>query len=113
MSALTPGPLHPFCQTCGWRKGGADSWDGKVCKCGRWEPPIAPDVAVHPSEVNQPATLRCTRCREAFERPFAQFFYRDANGPCGWRKWCKACYSEAPSIAKRSGRAAIAKAEGA
>lgn len=26
--------LRPFCQICGWRKGGRDSWDGKACKCG-------------------------------------------------------------------------------
>lgn len=25
MSAHTLGMLHPMCQTCGWRKGGADS----------------------------------------------------------------------------------------
>lgn len=35
-----PKPLHPFCQRCGWRKGGQDSWDGKACKCGEYEPPI-------------------------------------------------------------------------
>ena len=33
-------PLHPFCKECGWRRGGADSWDGKTCKCKLWEPPI-------------------------------------------------------------------------
>lgn len=27
-------PLRPFCKTCGWRKGGVDSWDGNRCKCG-------------------------------------------------------------------------------
>lgn len=27
-------PAHPFCQVCGWRKGGKDSWDGSRCKCG-------------------------------------------------------------------------------
>ena len=27
-------PLHPFCNVCGWRKGGIDSWDGRACKCG-------------------------------------------------------------------------------
>lgn len=26
--------LHPFCNTCGWRKGGLDSWNGSSCKCG-------------------------------------------------------------------------------
>jgi hypothetical protein len=38
----TPGPqtLHPYCRTCGWRKGGLDSWDGKACKCGHREQPI-------------------------------------------------------------------------
>lgn len=24
---------HPLCRICGWRKGGADSWDGRACKC--------------------------------------------------------------------------------
>lgn len=56
----------------------------------------------HPSNaVPQPPTLRCTRCRDVFEPPFCEFFYRDWNGPFGWRKWCKACYSEAPSIVRR------------
>lgn len=27
-------PLHPFCNKCGWRKGGVDSWNGRACKCG-------------------------------------------------------------------------------
>ena len=97
--------LHPYCQTCGWRKGGLDSWDGKLCKCGLWEPPNAPTAPatplMHPSEVNQPRTLRCSRCKEVFDRPFETFFFRDVNGPSGWRKWCKACYSEAPSIRAR------------
>lgn len=33
-------PLHPYCNDCGWRKGGADSWNGLTCKCGHSEPPI-------------------------------------------------------------------------
>lgn len=32
--------LHPFCNRCGWRKGGIDSWDGNRCKCGHYEPPM-------------------------------------------------------------------------
>lgn len=24
---------RPMCQTCGWRRGGVDSWDGVRCKC--------------------------------------------------------------------------------
>jgi hypothetical protein len=28
-----PQPFHPFCQVCGWRKAGTDSWDGHGCKC--------------------------------------------------------------------------------
>lgn len=24
----------PMCNTCGWHKGGLDSWDGRACKCG-------------------------------------------------------------------------------
>lgn len=41
-AAHTPGPqtLHPYCRACGWRKGGPDSWDGKRCKCGLYEPPL-------------------------------------------------------------------------
>lgn len=31
---------HPYCNACGWRKGGVDSWTGRACKCGHWEPPI-------------------------------------------------------------------------
>jgi len=26
--------LTPMCNTCGWRKGGLDSWNGRACKCG-------------------------------------------------------------------------------
>jgi hypothetical protein len=26
--------LTPMCNTCGWRKGGLDSWNGLACKCG-------------------------------------------------------------------------------
>lgn len=37
-----PKPFHPFCKVCGWRKGGRDSWDGKACKCGHYEPSIEP-----------------------------------------------------------------------
>jgi hypothetical protein len=39
-AATTSKPLHPFCNACGWRKGGLDSWDGHRCKCGLYEPPI-------------------------------------------------------------------------
>jgi hypothetical protein len=31
--------LRPYCNKCGWRKGGPDSWDGVACKCGHTEPP--------------------------------------------------------------------------
>ena len=33
-------PNARFCNVCGWRKGGVDSWDGVRCKCGHAEPPI-------------------------------------------------------------------------
>lgn len=39
-----PQPLRPYCQRCGWRKGGPDSWDGARCKCGHSEPPIRREV---------------------------------------------------------------------
>jgi hypothetical protein len=32
--SVTLKPLHPYCNKCGWRKGGIDSWDGRRCKCG-------------------------------------------------------------------------------
>ncbi len=35
-------PLHPYCQVCGWRKGGQDSWDGLACKCKLSAPPFPP-----------------------------------------------------------------------
>lgn len=35
-----PPPFHPFCNACGWRRGGVDSWDGLRCKCGFSEQPI-------------------------------------------------------------------------
>lgn len=37
-------PLHPFCGTCGWRKGGIDSWDGKRCRCRHYAPAIEADA---------------------------------------------------------------------
>lgn len=37
-------PLHPYCNVCGWRKGGIDSWDGRRCKCGHYEPPFSEAV---------------------------------------------------------------------
>lgn len=39
--SATGTPIHPFCNTCGWRKGGVDSWNGRACKCGHSEPPFA------------------------------------------------------------------------
>ena len=30
--------MHPYCNACGWRKGGVDSWDGNACKCGHYAP---------------------------------------------------------------------------
>lgn len=32
-TCANPKRLHPYCNVCGWRKGGKDSWDGKSCKC--------------------------------------------------------------------------------
>lgn len=42
--------LTPMCNTCGWRKGGLDSWNGRACKCGNASPTFrdllrAPGVA--------------------------------------------------------------------
>ncbi len=37
-------PLHPFCNVCGWRKGGIDSWDGNRCKCGHLAPMFEMDA---------------------------------------------------------------------
>jgi len=36
--------LHPFCNECGWRKGGRDSWNGRACKCGFYEPPFSAET---------------------------------------------------------------------
>ncbi len=46
---LSPGslkPLHPFCNVCGWRKGGIHSWDGRACKCRLSELPMVLDAAL-------------------------------------------------------------------
>lgn len=37
-------PLHPWCDRCGWRKGGVDSWNGRACKCGQSLPPLQMDA---------------------------------------------------------------------
>jgi hypothetical protein len=57
-------------------------------------------------------TLRCQKCREVLPAE-AEFFYRDKNGPGGWRKICKACYSETPCIVERNLQRAAAKAANA
>jgi hypothetical protein len=36
--------IHPFCNICGWRKGGPDSWDGRACKCGLSELPMPAEL---------------------------------------------------------------------
>lgn len=46
-------------------------------------------------------TLRCQKCREDLPAD-GEFFFRDKNGPGGWRKICKACYSETPCIVARN-----------
>jgi len=33
-------PLHPFCFTCGYRRGGPESWDFERCRCGIAAGPI-------------------------------------------------------------------------
>ena len=54
--------LHPYCNICGWRKGGADSWDGQRCKCGHWEPPIKQvEAIVFPLMEQARAILQRTR----------------------------------------------------
>lgn len=30
--------LHPFCNVCGWRKGGLHQWDKNACRCGHYMP---------------------------------------------------------------------------
>lgn len=37
-------PLHPYCNKCGWRKGGIDSWNGRACKCGNSAAPFIFDA---------------------------------------------------------------------
>ena len=34
------GKRYPFCNECGWRKGGIDSWNGHSCKCGHTAPSV-------------------------------------------------------------------------
>ena len=43
-------PLRPYCQVCGWRKGGPDSWNGVTCKCGYNDPPIR---RIEPSQCSE------------------------------------------------------------
>lgn len=40
---MNPRSLTPMCNTCGWRMGGLDSWDGRACKCGNVASPM-PDM---------------------------------------------------------------------
>lgn len=41
---LIPVPLHQWCNVCGWRKGGVDSWDGLRCKCKIMGSPMVIDA---------------------------------------------------------------------
>jgi hypothetical protein len=52
--------LRPWCQVCGWRKGGVDSWDGVKCKCGHSEPPLR-RVPTTEDEVADEALEQCIR----------------------------------------------------
>ena len=38
-----PEPIRPYCNKCGWRKGGPDSWNGTECKCRENAAPIRPE----------------------------------------------------------------------
>jgi hypothetical protein len=38
--------LRPYCQDCGWRRGGPDSWDGARCKCGVSSPTFSQLLAL-------------------------------------------------------------------
>lgn len=53
-----PQPFRPFCKSCGWRKGGIDSWNGVACKCGFNEPPICRVEDQPPKAENPGARLR-------------------------------------------------------
>jgi hypothetical protein len=57
-SKQEPKRLHPWCKTCGWRKGGVDSWNGRACKCGHSEPPLP----------NEPASIAHIGERTALSR---------------------------------------------
>jgi hypothetical protein len=45
--------------------------------------------------------IQCCKCDENLPAD-PMFFYRDRNGPHGFRSVCKACYSELPSIKRRT-----------
>jgi hypothetical protein len=53
--------------------------------------------------------IRCSKCLEPLPAT-ASYFYRDRNGPHGFRSVCKACYSELPSIMRRTEERAARKA---
>jgi len=45
--------LRPYCQKCGWRKGGPDSWNGATCKCGHSAPPIERIITPFPEKKDE------------------------------------------------------------
>lgn len=59
-----PKALRPYCNNCGWRKGGPDSWDGVSCKCHFTEPPIEEVEDIR--ETNPHAALLAS---ESYESP--------------------------------------------
>lgn len=46
MQQQTASRLYPYCNVCGWRKGGVDSWNATACKCGYHAQPFAVTAAV-------------------------------------------------------------------
>lgn len=51
------GGLRPYCQACGWRKGGADSWDGRACKCGEQSPSLSAIADAHDDMAERAETM--------------------------------------------------------
>lgn len=78
--------LHPYCNTCGWRKGGTDSWDGVACKCGHAEAPIDP-VLIGKDRIECDRAWRSPDKRALFEEEIGERDPQSAAYERRFRQW--------------------------
>lgn len=91
--------LHPFCNTCGWRKGGLDSWDGKACKCGHSAPPMDETDEGYPGIAHDLETMRADRDELLAA---LRLLVADVQDYEAWQRPCYALDSARAALAKHA-----------